>query len=476
MLEFTSIAGSDDWWLIRLCNQLGEGLPRMHKITQYRDGNALIPDNMWEGSREGYMRLMRRSRLHVAETIRDARTNRQIVIGFRTGAANDDAGDKAAMKNWKTSNMGVQARPFFNDTADYGSSYILTRQDENNFPLFQTRNGWNTATEPDPSRPWLTRFAVVVTYDAVNQEEIAVLFGQGWYRVAVRRSAFATLPTNGTKWVVNSDWNWAGDRVLTPWTRRNLIVRNQTVDGFGVYEKHLDTIDRINEITLNAITLIITQSFRQRSVIGDLPTHFPEGHPQAGQEIDYDEMFKAGPAALWMLPMNSQIIESAASDVRPIYAARKDEVETLASLTATPQYVFQSDSANQSATGAELAREQLVFAVNAMNDQAEVSLIHSQSTAFEILGDAQRAEVTDLEVIWGKTNPATMAERGEAAPKFKAGGAPQRWIDEHILEMTPAELERAATDRQDDAFLVSLAAPATATAAATVNPGAQGGE
>src|SRR5690606_10460198 len=111
---------SDDWWLVRLCNKLGEGLPRMGKLRSYRDGDALLPDNAWDaGSRESYRRFLRRARLHIVETLRDARTDRQGVVGFRTGAAGDELGDQVAWDNWTRNRMGIQSRQFFNDTADY---------------------------------------------------------------------------------------------------------------------------------------------------------------------------------------------------------------------------------------------------------------------------------------------------------------------------------------------------------------------
>ncbi|MDY0829125.1 hypothetical protein SK224_08300 [Microbacterium sp. BG28] len=457
MLEDASVPGSDGWYLVRLANKLGEGLPRMFRLQKYRDGDALIPETMWEGARESYMRFMRRSRLHVVETLRDARTNKQKVLGFRTAVAADAAGDEAAWKHWRASRMAIQSRQFFNDTADFGQSFLATLPDANGKPLFQVRNGWDTVAEMDPLRPWQTKYALTVTFDAVAQREIAVLYGQGWYRIATRRTSFATLPNDGTVWVVSPDWDWAGERILTPFTDLCLITRNQTADGLGIWEKHLDTVDRINEITLNALTLIVMQSFRQRAVSGNLPQFYPAEHPQAGQAIDYNSIFAAGPAALWMLPLEAKVWESEPTDIRPIYEGRKTEVETLASLTSTPQYVFASGGENQSAQGAELAREQITSAVENMNDQAALAFADAMSIAFQIAGDEERADPDEIEVMWRKPNPASLSERGEAAAKFKAGGATQSWIDENVLEMTPAQQRQAVQDRMTEAFAASIA-------------------
>lgn len=430
----------------------------MGRLRSYRDGDALLPDNAWDiGTRESYRRFLRRARLHIVETIRDARTDRQAVLGFRTGATGDDAGDQAAWAHWTRNRMGVQSRAFFNDTADYGRAYILTIPDDA-APIWNVRNEWNTIGIVDPLRPWLLQAGITVSFDAIAGEEIATLFMPGYYREAFRRTSVQTLPQDGTPWASGADWTWRSDeQIKTPRNPDPLLVRSQTTDGYGVYEKHLDTVDRINEITVNAISLIVMQSFRQRGVKGDLPSHYPEGHPQAGQEIDYDEMFKAGPAALWMLPVGAEIWESAQTDVTPIYNARKEEIKTLSSLTRTPQDIFDGESQNQSALGAQTSREPLIYAVKRMNEQAEVAITEAQALTFAAVGDTVRSDVSQLEVIWDKINPATMAEKAEAAPKFKAGGAPQRFIDTEVFEMSPAEQRRAASDRTDDAFNAALA-------------------
>lgn len=460
MLIETSIPGSDDWWLMRLAHRLGDGLPRMGKLTKYRDGDALLPDNAWDsGTRESYMRWLRRSRLHVVEAIRDARTNRQRVTGFRTGAPGDESGDIAAWKHWKRNRMKVQSRQFFNDTGDFGSAFILT-MDAPGGALWNVRNGWTTVTEPDGLRPWLTAAGITVGYDPIAEADIVILHRPGYYRVAYRPTRVSTLPQDGTPWYPGPGWEWAGGPVRTA-SQDALLQRNATVDGYGVYEKHLDSVDRINEITLNTLTLIVMQSFRQRGVKGNLPSHYPEGHPQAGEEIDYDELFKAGPAALWMIPTGAEIWESNPTDITPIYTYRRDELKVLMSATHTPQDIFDGESGNQSAMGSQITREPLIHAVTAMNDIAEIPLAQAMAQAFEIEGDAVRADVTELEVLFGKISPETLSAKAEAVAKM-GGKPPQRWIDTEVLEMTPEQQRQAEQDRTNEMFAQAIAQAADA--------------
>lgn len=456
MLLETSVPGSDDWWLMRLAHSLGDGLPRMGKITSYRDGNALLPENAWDvGTRESYMRFMKRSRLHVVETIRDARTNRQRVIGFRTGAEGDESGDLAAWKHWTRNRMKVQSRQFFNDTADFGSAYLLT-MDAPEGPLWNVRNGWTTVTEPNGLRPWLTEAGITIGFDSIAQAEVIILHRPGYFRVAYRPTRVPTLPQDGQVWHPGTGWEWASGRIRTA-SADSLLQQNKTVDGFGVYEKHLDSVDRINEITLITLTLLVMQAFRQRGVKGNLPQYYPEGHPQAGEEINYDELFKAGPAALWLLPLGADVWESNPVDITPIYSYRRDELKTLMSATHTPQDIFDGESGNQSAMGSQISREPLIHAVQAMNDQAEVAIGQAMAQAFEMVGDQVRADVTEIEVMFGKISPATLAEKAEAVAKM--GGKPgQRYVNAEVLEMTPAQQRQDEQDRTTEMFQAAIAA------------------
>lgn len=465
MLIETSIPGSDDWWLVRLAEKLGAGMPRMHKLTRYRNGDALLPENEWDaGTRESYKRWLYRSRLHIVESLRDAKTNRQRVIGFRTGAGDDDSGDSAAWEHWQRNRMKTQSPRLFNDTGDYGRAYLLTMPADDG-PLWNVRNEWTTITEPNGLRPWLTEAGITVGYDQILGLEVIILYRPGYYRVAYRSTRVPTLPQNGTIWHPGNGWDWAGERIATPWTADALLQKNCTVDAYGIYEKHLDTIDRINEITLNTITLIVMQSFRQRGVKGGLPEFYPEGHPKAGERIDYDELFKAGPAALWLLPTGADVWESNPVDITPIYQYRREEMKILSSLTATPQDMFDGDSQNQSAMGAQVSREPLIHSVTRMNDQAEVTLSQGMAQSFQIVGDRVRGKVANIEVMWAKVSPATLQEKAEAVSKM--GGKPsQEYINAEVLEMTPAQIRADEQARSTEMFRGALTQSTNATGGA----------
>lgn len=467
MLELAGVTDSDDWWLMRLGMKLGEGLPRLGKLRSYRDGDAMLPEQSWEVAKATYIAFIRRSRLHVVETIRNSRTNRQRVAGFRTAAAGDDLGDAIAWANWKRSNMTVGSRDFFNDVADYGEAFLtVTGSAEAGTgafagryadPLMIPSNGWTTAVETSPTQPHITKAALIVGYDPINRVETATLLRPGYMRIAFRPTLVPTLPTDGTPWMPGAGWSWAGEPMRLGFTDSCPVVRLDTSSGMGVWEKHIDSVDRINEMNLSITTLIVMQAFRQRSISGDLPEVYPPDHPNAGQPIDYDTLFKSGPAALWLLPKDAKMQEAVEANAQPVVAARDAELKNLMAFSGTPHYVLSSDGANQSAQGAALSRETLVFEVEAQNDRNDAALARANSLMFLAQRDMVRAEVGSIETIWKAIDRASIQERAIAAKAAKEGGATQRWIDEHALEMTPAEQLQARSDRSDEAFEAALA-------------------
>lgn len=483
MLTETSVTGSDDWWLMKLASDMGESFPRLGKLKKYRDGDAPVPDEASAAMRAAYVKFVKQGRLHMADLIVGAKTNRQRAVGFRTAAVGDDIGDEAAWTNWKRSHMAVGSRKLFTDVGHYGSGFIKVSGSTTGGtgiydglfaePTMVTADGWSTYTAQLATMPWLTEAGLTVGYDPILQADTLMLHRPGYTRMAFRPADKSSIPSDGSKWRPGDGWTWEAPTQLG-FTADVNIVRLDGPDGFGFYEKHLDTIDRINDTIKQRATIIAMQAFRQRAIKGNLPQEYPDGHERAGERINYDEIFKAGPAALWLIPEDSEIWESSVTDITPILSATKDDTKNLAAVTATPLYVLSPDAAAGSAEGASLARESLIFSVEELNDLAGDALATAHTLMFQAQRDTARADAAQIETIWADTDRTSMAARAAAAPQAKAGGMPQRMIDQRIFGLTPAEQRQARQDRQDDAFdapvppdLVDAAVAETAAATAT---------
>lgn len=461
--------GSDDWMLMRLLTKLGQGLPRMYRLRSYRDGEAILPEEaLGADLREAYLRFARLNRLHVVELLRDARTSKQKIVGFRTAAPGDDDGDAEAWRLWRGSYMHSRQTELFNDVADFGRAYLITDWPKvGEAAAFRVSDDTTCAVEVDPQRPWLVRAAVEVGYNQLTESDEVTFWrvddaGRVYMRLAVRHvGEYSQIPADGSVWSPTPDWDWqpvaGSDFTSVPFS--SVPVKPvSTPSGVGVWERHLDTIDRINYTTLQLMQIVVTQAFRQAAVSGDLPSTYPADDPdgRAGQLIDYSQIFRLGPAALWRLPPDGKLQEFSPVDPRPIKELRDDDIRKLAAFSATPYYMLSSDSANNSAEGASLASDLLLSKIGDMNTAAEIGISQAVGLAFEAMGDSARADAAGIECIWSPLKRSSLAEIGSAASQAKAGGATQRWIDERVFGMTPLERAQAKADRESEQMMAAL--------------------
>jgi hypothetical protein len=468
LLTLAGTPGTDDWFLVTIAAEMGANFPRLHKLRRYREGDAPVPGEASASMRDAYVSFVNMSRLNMCDLIVNAKTNRQKAVGFRTAAVGDELGDDAAWATWKRSHMAVGSRRLFADAGHYGDAFVSvigtdTPGSDGSLldPYMVPSNGWTTWTMQDALRPWLALAAITVGYDPIMGVDRILLYraGQGGQsatlRVAEKPTSKSTIPNNGQAWKPGVDWTWTGAPIYLNYTQDVPVVRYSTLTRMGFYETHLDSIDRYNDGIKQRLTITAMQAFRQRAIKGDLPSVYPADHENAGEPIDYNEIFKAGPAALWMLPDGADIWESATTDITPLLAASKDDLRNIAAVTGTPLYTLSPEGASGSATGAEVARETLTFGVEELNDIASEVFAQAHSLAFQASRDTSRTDPAQIETIWASIDRASIIDRATGAKSAKEGGATQRMIDEKVFGLTPAEQRQAEQDRQDEAFLLA---------------------
>ncbi|WP_230671027.1 hypothetical protein [Rathayibacter sp. Leaf248] len=459
MLPESSVPGSDDWVVQRLATKWGRGLPRLGKLRSYRDGTVMVPVFASGPVREAYLAFVNRCRLNLAELIASSRTNRLRPLGFRTAVAGDKNGDALAMVPWDRSNMTVGFRDLASAVADYGEAFVTVAGPDvptvDGEVFFLGSDGWSTVTEQYRARPWITESAATFGHDPVMGVDIITLYRRGYMRLLTRRAKVSSFPTDGTPWSPGSGWSWAGDPILLAYTQDTPIVRVAARDGKGAFEPHLDTLDRINGTILDRTTIIAMQAFRQRAIEGDLPEFYPDDYEDEalrGTRIDYNSIFKAGPAALWRIPAGAKVWESATTDITPVLTAEDRDIRHLAAVSATPLYVLAPDASAGSAEGASLARETNIFAVEELADRFAGAFALVHALAFRAIGDDVRSDAARIKTIWAGFERASWTERSSAASQAK-DTMPKRMIREKIYQLTPDEIEQAQQDDSDEAFL-----------------------
>jgi hypothetical protein len=120
-------------------------------------------------------------------------------------------------------------------------------------------------------------------------------------------------------------------------------------------------------------------------------------------------------------------------------------------------HYFAPASANQSAEGASLARESLMFKVRDQLRQTGESWESTMAIAFLFAGDAARASRADMEIIWADPERHSLAEAADAATKaLNGGGLTWRAVMERIWQLSPQEIDRMEVERMNDAMLNRL--------------------
>lgn len=460
-----SVPESPGWWLQRLSKQLGEKQGRVKALRDRLEGNPPLPEGA-EGCREAYRKFQAMSRSNFAELVVEVVAERMIPMGFRTGADGDDLGDAEARKIWNANNLDIVAPDVHTDMLGLADGYVIVGppDEEGGVPVITHEDPATIITEHDPRRPQRTIASLKCFRDDVTGMGFAYLYlpGQVWV---------ATAEVPDTQSVPDVDvgaWEWDTKRsgnLPDGFEKTIPVVRFRNRRGLGEFETHTDLLDRINYGILQRLVITAMQAYRQRATKGDLPEVDENGDP-----INYNAVFQPGPGALWQLPDGIDLWESSPTDITPILSAAKDDIRDLAAVTRSPMSALVPDGQNQTAEGASMAKEGLIFKTGDRIKRASFGWNSVMSLAFRFAGDTARADILDLETLWRPPERLTLSERADAASKAQ-NDYPWRSRMSEIWGETPEAIARMEAERVADALqTAALAPPTTPSAAAETAP------
>lgn len=449
--ETATIAGSPDWWVARLMPRLAAQADNADRLDEIYRNEADIPV-MCQQVRQAYYRLMGIARTNYAELIVEAVRERMNIVGFRTGADSDPTGDDAAWALWQANALDADSDLVHRAKLTMGEAFVIVGK-EGDEVVITPEDPREVVAEMDSIRRRRVRAAMKVFHDDIAAMDALYLYLPGKVLRAFRPAPMVSsvddtgpsLETGG--WVWDSVEALPGDVIpVVPFLNRADLYGSTQ----GEFETHVGHLERINYVILNRLEIATLQAFRQRAIKG-VPSEDEEGQP-----IDYDDIFAADPGSLWLLPETADLWESGQVDLTPLLASMRDDIEQLAAVTRTPMHYFAPASANQSAEGASLARESLMFKVRDQLRQTGENWETVMATAFLFAGDAERAKRADMEVIWGDPERHSLAEKADAATKAFTGGLTWRAVMEDIWQKTPQEIDRLEVERMNDAMLDQL--------------------
>ncbi len=462
----TEVPRSPGWWLQRLFNMLTDRRRRvrLQRLRDYHRGNAPLPAGA-ENAREAYEAFQKLARTNFAELIVSAMSERMMPSGFRSSVDDDASGDAAVGKLWKRTGLAVTSADVHDDMLALGEAYVIVGavDEETGAPLVTREDPRYMIAETDPANPEKVLAALKVLYDDAANQDRAYLFLPGEVHVAVRKANRTDLPGVSNLGDVNRqalrlafdyrNWEWDPDRSGRLPHKRIPVVQFINKYGMGEFESHVDLLDRINHQALQSMVIATMQAFRQRAIRG-APLVYPDEHPLAGQPIDYNGIFTADPAALWLLPATAEMWESGQVDLSPILNSIKDDLEKLASVTRTPMHMLSPAGVNQSAEGASLAREGLIFKVDDRIARTGPRWERVMSLVLLHAGQSERADLAGLETIWAPASRLSLTERAQAAAQL-APLLPKRTLLIEVLGYSPDKADRTMSEIADDQLLAA---------------------
>lgn len=409
--------------------------PGLDLLEDYRRGEP--PLNSVAAEWKPHVReFMRNGRLHLADLLTSATSNRLQLRDFRTAAADDEVGDLEARRVMRANDMKVLAREVHADMIALGDAYTIVTP-----PTGAQTISTITAESPlevitaHDARTGRIIAGLKLYRDEWNSADVAyVHLPGGTIKRAVKKGA-SSIALSGFRLAKN--WEWDADYGIngeaTVPGGVMAIARFRNRDGVGEYERHLGTLDRINEKIANEWWLGKLQAHRQAAVRG-LPDQDEDGN-----DIDYDGVFTRDAAAMWRVPKDVDFWESSPADMGPLIVSITKDLERLAAALQLPLSSVTPAEANGSAAMANSMTSEQIFKILDRRERAEGGWVQTMSLAFAFMDDSARADVSQLEPMWGPIDLYSLTDRAQAASQLK-GVLPNEAILTDVLQYAPADI------------------------------------
>lgn len=483
--------GSPEWWFQRLACSLrdrregrvgGRRWTRdLKKPCRVRPGLETLHDyfigdpplvGYADGWGDAFRVVARLGRLNMAENICNAKTNRMKLRGFRTSAANDDLGDVKAQGIMRATQYAIRAREVHDFMAWARVGYMMVTPPINGMVAITAEDPRHTITVHDPQTgaplAGLKMFRDDWDYSHVAHMYLRLEDGT-FAHFPLRKAGKAALAYGSPKFA--DGWDLTDDVAVLP--RFPLIPFNNR-GGRGEFEWHLDTIDRINDQVMDKLVIAKVQAFRQMAIKGlpDKVVQFVDGKP-VEVEIDYSNAFEAAPGSLWQLPKDAELWESTPTDMGPLRLSIKDDLMDLGVATGTSLPSIAPDMTQGSAEGAVSQKESELGATDAMIEHAGPAHAEVLSVALEFMGDKARADITQIETMWGPTDRFAITEMAEADSKSSLPQA-EKWT--RIWQYPPADVARLRQLQGQDLLTQQPATPPNVPQVTFLPPGQAGNQ
>ena len=454
-----------DQWVYFLTDRMDDARPRIDRLRGYTNGNAPLPE-MGPNLRKSWATFQKKALANSGALIVDTLVERIIPNGILVGDEPNSDLALQARRIWRDNRMDIAFKDAARDACTVGVGYLLETVGNDGKAVITRELPEQFYAEPNPLRPWKAAAAVKAWRSVSEGRDYMCVWVDG-VKASFTRSCYnrkdQLIARVSGKWDLVGIEEFAGDPPV-------VILENK--DRMGEFEAHTGLIDRINTGILYRLVTMAMQTYRQRalkSTTGTDGATLPD-EDEEGNQIDYQDIFEPGPGALWELPPGIEIWESQTVDLTPMLSAVKDDWRELAGETHTPVSAMLPDAANQSASGAEMPMQQLVFKAEDRIARFMPALAVCLVKALQIEG-ADLGEQT-VEVKFMPPATVSLTEKYAAAAQAKAAGEALETIQENILGYSPEQIAQDKQRRAEEqlALAAGLMGQVQNAAEATVEP------
>ncbi|WP_343243560.1 phage portal protein [Streptomyces sp. SID8499] len=390
------------------------------------------------------------------KVVPDASVERLRPMAFRL---EDGSIDKAAGKAWKASECDVEVGLAFLEALISGRSFALVWKPDGVNTEITFQNSSHAIVEYEPGRRGVRRYGLTVYSD--GSHEFATLFSRPdqmvyrYQRPAASAGQWETrtiglLPSESAHFA-----NPLGDVVpLVEIANRSRL--------HGKPRSEIEPVaplqDAVNTIWCHLMTAADELALPARAVLGmDRPTREildPDSGEVIGEEDLPIDRFRSD-RLLWLEREGASIAEFSAADLSNYTRVIEVAVQHIAAQTRTPPHYLLGQMVNVSADALTAAESGLVAKVMELQRFFGAALREVMRIEALVSGDTGRAASLALgDVVWRDAQFRSDAQYADALTKFKAINVPDEALWERIPGVTPDEIERWKSMRQDQAAAI----------------------
>lgn len=468
MLTAATTAGSPAWWLLRLGNKLATDQKRFSDLDAFWRGDHPLP---WGNRkmREAFRRFQQEAKTNFMKLVAESVCERLKVVGFRTGGDGSETLDKEAWGWWQSNHLDADSGLVHRAAIVMSRAYVIVGEDPDapGEPLVTGEDPRQVIHESSPTNRRKILAALKTWWDDIENCQLAVLYLPG--ELYYFRAKVSQQETGNRVWTANvwepdtSDYpdgvtdNPLGVVPVVPF----LNCPDLNGNTLGEFEDIVPIQNRINIEVLDRMVISAMQAYRQRWSTGvDLTDE--NGNSQAG--------FDPGADLLWNVPdENAKFGEFQPADLTQIIQAVEADVQHAAAISRTPPSYLLGAIINASGDALAAAEVGLTSKVG----ERAIEFGESWEGVYQLAGRIRGQQVPDTcEVVWQNPQFRTLTEMAAANVQLVTAGVPWR-TRMGLLDFTPSQIDRMATERTQDAMLNAALAPPMPVGPKP--PGGQGG-